>query len=66
MVELFDRNKSTISRHIKNVFEEGNFTITASYGRTYQVVIKAIEEYKKYQAKTLSPIVLGKLKNLKR
>lgn len=23
MAELFDKNKSTISRHIKNVFEEG-------------------------------------------
>lgn len=23
MAELFQRNKSTISRHIKNVFEEG-------------------------------------------
>ena len=25
MAELFQRNKSTISRHIKNVFEEGNW-----------------------------------------
>ena len=23
MAELFDRNKSTISRHIRNLFEEG-------------------------------------------
>lgn len=26
MAELFQRNKSTISRHIKNVFEEGSWT----------------------------------------
>ena len=46
MAELFERNKSTISRHIKNVFEEGeleqdsvvaNFATTALDGKTYQV-----------------------------
>ncbi|MBV6655445.1 MAG: virulence RhuM family protein [Mameliella sp.] len=46
MAELFDRDKSTISRHIKNVFEEGElqrdsvvakFATTASDGKTYQV-----------------------------
>lgn len=46
MAELFQRNKSTISRHIKNVFEEGeleqysviaNFATTASNGKTYNV-----------------------------
>ena len=46
MAELFQRDKSTISRHIKNVFEEGelirdsvvaNFATTASDGKTYNV-----------------------------
>ena len=46
MAELFQRDKSTISRHIKNVFEEGElnadsvvakFATTASDGKTYQV-----------------------------
>ena len=46
MAELFQRNKSTISKHIKNVFEEGelaqdsviaNFATTASDGKTYNV-----------------------------
>ena len=46
MAELFERNKSTISRHIKNIFEEGelernsvvaNFATTASDGKNYQV-----------------------------
>ena len=46
MSDLFDRNKSTISRHIKNIFEEGelmrnsvvaNFATTAADGKTYQV-----------------------------
>ena len=46
MAELFQRNKSTISRHIKNVFEEGELdassvvakkATTASDGKTYQV-----------------------------
>ena len=43
---LYGRNKSTISRHIKNIFKEGelkpysvvaNFATTASDGKTYQV-----------------------------
>ena len=46
MSDLFQRDKSTISRHIKNVFAEGeltrdsvvaNFATTAADGKTYQV-----------------------------
>ena len=46
MAELFQRDKSTISRHIKNIFTEGElnrgsvvakFATTASDGKTYQV-----------------------------
>lgn len=46
MAELFQRNKSVISRHIKNVFEEGelvpdsvvaNFATTVTDGKTYRV-----------------------------
>ena len=46
MAELFQRDKSVISRHIKNIFEEGellkeavvaNFATTAVDGKTYQV-----------------------------
>ena len=46
MAELFQRNKSTISRHIKNVFEEGElnnnsvvafFATTARDGKSYNV-----------------------------
>ena len=46
MAELFQRDKSTISRHIKNVFIEGElskdsvvaiFATTAADGKTYQV-----------------------------
>ena len=46
MADLFQRDKSTISRHIKNVFTEGelcrdavvvNFATTASDSKTYQV-----------------------------
>lgn len=46
MAELFQRDKSTISRHIKNIFNEGelsknsvvaNYATTASDGKTYQV-----------------------------
>ena len=46
MSALFERDKSTVSRHIKNVFEEGalerpavvaNFATTASDGKTYNV-----------------------------
>jgi hypothetical protein len=46
MAELFQRDKSTISRHIKNIFNEGeltrnsvvaNFATTAADGKKYQV-----------------------------
>lgn len=46
MAELFQRDKSTISRHIKNIFNEGElnrnavvakFATTATDGKTYQV-----------------------------
>lgn len=46
MAELFQRDKSTISCHIKNIFNEGelirnsvvaNFTTTVADGKTYQV-----------------------------
>ena len=46
MAELFERDKSTVSRHIKNVFEEGeldrvavvaDFATTAADGKCYQV-----------------------------
>lgn len=46
LAELFQRDKSVISRHIKNVFEEGElardsvvafFATTAADGKTYQV-----------------------------
>ena len=45
MAELFQRDKSTISRHIKNIFAEGElerdsvvakFATTAADGKTYQ------------------------------
>jgi hypothetical protein len=46
MVELFERNQSVISRHIRNIFKEGeliknsvyaNFATTASDGKIYRV-----------------------------
>jgi hypothetical protein len=46
MAELFERDKSTISRHIKNIFDEGElgrdsvvakFATTAADGKTYHV-----------------------------
>ena len=46
MAELFQRDKSVISRHIRNIFDEGEllpkgvvakFATTASDGKTYQV-----------------------------
>ena len=46
MAALFERDKSTVSRHIKNIFEDGElqmesvvakFATTASDGKVYQV-----------------------------
>ena len=47
MSELFDKDKRTISEHIKNIFNEGeliedsvvrNFRTTAADGKNYQVI----------------------------
>src|SRR6266704_2925159 len=46
IAELFQRDKSVVSRHIRNIFDEGelqessvvaNFATTATDGKTYQV-----------------------------
>jgi hypothetical protein len=52
IAELFQRDKSTVSRHIQNVFEEGElkpdsvvalFATTAADGKTYQVEHYALD-----------------------
>ena len=52
MVELFERDKSVVSRHLRNIFASGELertavvaknATTASDGKTYQV-----EHYNKY------------------
>ena len=52
IAELFQRDKSTISRHIQNVFDEGElkpesvvalFATTAADGKTYQVEHYALD-----------------------
>ena len=65
MAELFQRDKSVISRHIKNICTEGeldeksvvaNFATTAVDGKTLaiykQAAQKSIEEYEKYKERT--------------
>ena len=65
MAELFQRDKSTISRHIKNIFTEGelkreavvaNFATTAADGKTYQVT--GIGKYCFYTCSSVTEIVL--------
>ena len=50
--ELFDKSKSTISEHIKNVFEEGELQrdsvvrknrTTAAYGKSYETLYYNLE-----------------------
>lgn len=67
MAELFQRDKSTISRHIKNVFSEsgeqlliGNGSITHK-----QAVDKATGEYRKYKTRTLSDVENDYLNSIK-
>jgi len=64
MAELFQRDKSTISRHVKNVFGEGelsrdsvvvNYATTATDGKTYQVDYYNHKKYRKRIADLPSP-----------
>lgn len=44
MVELFDRDKSTITRHIKNIFTEGELereVVVAKFATTTLVVLNS-------------------------
>lgn len=62
---MFQRNKSTISRHIKNIFTEGELTknsVVANFATTNageighkKAMEKAKEEYRKYQVNKLTP-----------
>lgn len=64
MAELFQRDKSVISKHVKNVFEEGELrpdttvakfaTVQTEGGRT---VSREIEFYSDFQASFVSPLL---------
>lgn len=54
LVELFQRDKSVISRHIKNVFDEGelvadsvvaNFATTAADAKIYKVAYYNLDQH---------------------
>lgn len=47
MVELFQRNKSTISRHIKNIFEEGELEQEATVAKIATVQKEGLREVKR-------------------
>ena len=66
MAELFQRDKSTISRHIKNIFEEGElqrnsvvakFATTASDGKTYQERYAHYSRHKKQTTISINLVV---------
>lgn len=45
MAELFDRDKSTISRHIKNIFDEGELvrdSVVANYATTESLSVFSV------------------------
>ncbi len=69
MAELFQRDKSTISRHIKNIFAEGELVqnrTVAKYATTAledkvshkKALDKAHGEYKKFRAKDVDRLSL--------
>ena len=72
MAELFQRDKSTISRHIKNIFEEGelnrnavvaNFATTASDGKLCQWKMKIRSNHKCYLYVPPNVHLVKRLKN---
>ena len=74
MAELFQRNKSTISRHIKNVFEEGELdkeVVVAEFATTTQhgAKQKANTEYAKFKERSLeylSPVEIHFLESFEK
>ena len=80
MAELFQRDKSTISRHIKNVFEEGELIRESTVAKFATVQnegerlvernieyynLDVIAEYRKYQEITLTPVEKAYLDSIK-
>jgi hypothetical protein len=70
MAELFQRDKSTISRHIKNVFNEGelirnsvvaNFATTAADGKTYQVDYYNLDVITRYAVQNMGKQCLKRI-----
>lgn len=58
MAELFQRDRSVIGKHIRNIFKEGELqkeSVWAKYAYTASDG-KAATEYKKYKARTLSGV----------
>ena len=58
MAELFQRNKSTISRHIKNVFDEGELSAdsTVAFFATVRTGTKEIERFATKQIGAMSKL----------
>ena len=80
MAELFQRDKSTISRHIKNVFEDGELIRESTVAKFATVQnegerlvernieyynLDVIAEYRKYQEITLTPVEKAYLDSIK-
>ena len=58
MAELFQRDRSVIGKHIRNIFKEGELqkeSVWAKFAYTASDD-KAATEYKKYKARTLSGV----------
>ena len=47
IAQLFDRDKSVISRHLRNVYKEGELTIEATVAKNATVQIEAGREVKR-------------------
>lgn len=52
MAELFQRNKSTISRHIENVFEEGELKT--------ETTVAFLQQFKRERSSGVFPCVFRK------
>ncbi len=82
MAQLFQRNKSTISRHIKNIFEIGElnkelvvafFATTTQHGaisgKTQTHIVEFYNQYDKFKERTayeLTPVEIHFLENFEK
>ena len=65
MAELFQRDRSVIGKHVRNIFKEGELQEEAVWAKFAYTAADGKDEYKKYKLRTLSTVEEDYLNSIK-